>query len=408
MTNVFDTLKERGFIAQTSHEDELRELFEKEQVTFYTGYDATAPSLHVGHFLQAIAMRHMQLAGHKPIVLLGGGTTMVGDPSGRTDMRKMLTQEDIAYNAERFKEQLSRFIDFSDDKAILENNANWLMKLEYIPFLREVGAEFSVNRMLTAECFKNRMEKGLSFLEFNYMIMQAYDFYVLNKKYNCKVECGGDDQWSNILAGADLVRRKLQKKAYALTFNLLTTADGKKMGKTMSGAVWLDNEKTTPYEFFQYWRNIEDASVEKCLGLLTFLPMEEVRRLGALKDSAINEAKEVLAFETTKLVHGEEEAQKALEAARAIFSSKGVSVNAPTTFVEKDELDNGIKVFDILKMTNLVPSNAEARRLIEQGGLTINDEKITDKDFIVSSSLLKDEVIMIKKGKKTFHQIKVK
>lgn len=408
MTNVFDTLKERGFIAQTSHEDELRELFEKEQVTFYTGYDATAPSLHVGHFLQAIAMRHMQLAGHKPIVLLGGGTTMVGDPSGRTDMRKMLTQEDIAYNAERFKEQLSRFIDFSDDKAILENNANWLMKLEYIPFLREVGAEFSVNRMLTAECFKNRMEKGLSFLEFNYMIMQAYDFYVLNKKYNCKVECGGDDQWSNILAGADLVRRKLQKKAYALTFNLLTTADGKKMGKTMSGAVWLDKEKTTPYEFFQYWRNIEDASVEKCLGLLTFLPMEEVRRLGALKDSAINEAKEVLAFETTKLVHGEEDAQKALEAARAIFSSKGVSVNAPTTFVEKDELDNGIKVFDILKMTNLVPSNAEARRLIEQGGLTINDEKITDKDFIVSSSLLKDEVIMIKKGKKTFHQIKVK
>lgn len=408
MTNVFDTLKERGFIAQTSHEDELRELFEKEQVTFYTGYDATAPSLHVGHFLQAIAMRHMQLAGHKPIVLLGGGTTMVGNPSGRTDMRKMLTQEDIAYNAERFKEQLSRFIDFSDDKAILENNANWLMKLEYIPFLREVGAEFSVNRMLTAECFKNRMEKGLSFLEFNYMIMQAYDFYVLNKKYNCKVECGGDDQWSNILAGADLVRRKLQKKAYALTFNLLTTADGKKMGKTMSGAVWLDKEKTTPYEFFQYWRNIEDASVEKCLGLLTFLPMEEVRRLGALKDSAINEAKEVLAFETTKLVHGEEEAQKALEAARAIFSSKGVSVNAPTTFVEKDELDNGIKVFDILKMTNLVPSNAEARRLIEQGGLTINDEKITDKDFIVSSSLLKDEVIMIKKGKKTFHQIKVK
>ena len=408
MTNVFDTLKERGFIAQTSHEDELRELFEKEQVTFYTGYDATAPSLHVGHFLQAIAMRHMQLAGHKPIVLLGGGTTMVGDPSGRTDMRKMLTQEDIAYNAERFKEQLSRFIDFSDDKAILENNANWLMKLEYIPFLREVGAEFSVNRMLTAECFKNRMEKGLSFLEFNYMIMQAYDFYVLNKKYNCKVECGGDDQWSNILAGADLVRRKLQKKAYALTFNLLTTADGKKMGKTMSGAVWLDKEKTTPYEFFQYWRNIEDASVEKCLGLLTFLPMEEVRRLGALKDSAINEAKEVLAFETTKLVHGEEEAQKALEAARAIFSSKGVSVNAPTTFVEKDELDNGIKIFDILKMTNLVPSNAEARRLIEQGGLTINDEKITDKDFIVSSSLLKDEVIMIKIGKKTFHQIKVK
>ena len=332
---------------------------------------------------------------------------MIGDPSGRTDMRKMLTPEDIKNNAEKFMEQLSRFIDFSDGKAILEDNANWLMKLEYIPFLREVGAEFSVNRMLTAECFKSRMEKGLSFLEFNYMIMQAYDFYMLNKKYDCKVECGGDDQWSNILAGADLVRRKSQKKAFALTFNLLTTSDGKKMGKTMSGALWLDKEKTTPYEFFQYWRNIEDASVEKCLGLLTFLPMEEVRRLGALKDSAINEAKEVLAYETTKLVHGKEEADKALEAARAIFSSNASSANAPTTIVNKQDLENGINILELLKLTNLTPSNAEGRRLIQQGGVTVNEEKITDTNFVVDISMMKDDVIMIRKGKKVFHQVKI-
>jgi hypothetical protein len=407
MSNVFDVLKERGFIAQTSHEEELRELFENERVTFYTGYDATADSLHVGHFLQAIAMRHMQLAGHRPIVLIGGGTTMIGDPSGRTDMRQMLTPEDIKSNGERFKEQLSRFIDFSDDKAILEDNAHWLMNLEYIPFLREIGAEFSVNRMLTAECFKSRMEKGLSFLEFNYMIMQAYDFYMLNKMYDCKVQCGGDDQWSNILAGADLVRRKSQKKAFALTFNLLTTSDGKKMGKTMSGALWLDKEKTSPYEFFQYWRNIEDASVEKCLGILTFLPMDEVRRLGALKDSAINEAKEVLAYETTKLVHGKEEADKALEAARAIFSSNASSANAPTTTVNKDDLEKGINILELLKLTNLSPSNAEGRRLIQQGGITVNDEKINDTNFIVDISMMKDDVIMIRKGKKVFHQVKI-
>ena len=407
MSNVFDTLKERGFIAQTSHEDELRELFANEQVTFYTGYDATADSLHIGHFLQAIAMRHMQLAGHRPIVLLGGGTTMVGDPSGRTDMRKMLSSEDINKNAERFIEQLSRFIDFSNGKAILENNANWLTKLEYIPFLREIGSDFSVNRMLSAECFKSRMEKGLSFLEFNYMIMQAYDFYVLNEKYNCKVQCGGDDQWSNILAGADLIRRKKQSKAYALTFTLLTNSDGTKMGKTMSGALWLDKEKTSPYEFFQYWRNIEDASVEKCLGLLTFLPMDEVRRLGALKDNKINEAKEVLAYETTKLVHGKQEADKALEAARAIFSSNKISENAPTTKIDRAKLEQGIDILEALKITRLVPSSSEGRRLIEQGGITVNDEKITNKDFKLNPSMLNDGVIMIKKGKKTFHQIKV-
>ena len=407
MSNVFDTLKERDFIAQTSHEDELRELFANEQVTFYTGYDATADSLHIGHFLQAIAMRHMQLAGHRPIVLLGGGTTMVGDPSGRTDMRKMLSSEDINKNAERFIEQLSRFIDFSNGKAILENNANWLTKLEYIPFLREIGSDFSVNRMLSAECFKSRMEKGLSFLEFNYMIMQAYDFYVLNEKYNCKVQCGGDDQWSNILAGADLIRRKKQSKAYALTFTLLTNSDGTKMGKTMSGALWLDKEKTSPYEFFQYWRNIEDASVEKCLGLLTFLPMDEVRRLGALKDNKINEAKEVLAYETTKLVHGKQEADKALEAARAIFSSNKISENAPTTKIDRAKLEQGIDILEALKITRLVPSSSEGRRLIEQGGITVNDEKITNKDFKLNPSMLNDGVIMIKKGKKTFHQIKV-
>ena len=282
------------------------------------------------------------------------------------------------------------------------------MKLQYIPFLREVGSEFSVNRMLTAECFKSRMEKGLSFLEFNYMIMQAYDFYKLNQLYDCKVQCGGDDQWSNILAGADLVRRKSQNKAYALTFNLLTTSDGKKMGKTMSGALWLDKDKTSPYEFFQYWRNIEDASVEKCLGLLTFLPMDEVRRLGSLEGNKINEAKEVLAYETTKLVHGKEEADKALEAARAIFSSNSVSQNAPTTLVDKDKLDNGIDILELLKMTALAPSSSEARRLVEQGGITVNDEKVTSKDFKINSSMLKNDIIMIKKGKKTFHQVKVK
>lgn len=400
MENVFDVLKERGFIAQATHEDEIRELLGKEKVVFYTGYDPTADSLHVGHFLQAVAMRHLQLAGHTPIVLIGGGTTMIGDPSGRTDMRQMITPETIKENGERFKAQLGRFIDFTADNAIMANNADWLMNLEYIPFLREIGMHFSVNRMLTAECFKSRMEKGLSFLEFNYMIMQAYDFLELNRRHGCVMQLGGDDQWSNIIAGTDLIRRKEGKQAYGMTFNLLTTSDGKKMGKTMAGAVWLDREKTTPYEFFQYWRNIEDASVEKCLALLTFLPMDEVRRLGALEGSEINHAKEVLAYEVTKLVHSKEDADAAMEAARALFTNNNASANAPTTEVELPRLESGIAILEVLKETGLVPSSSEARRLISQGGISVNDIKVESIDFNVTADMLNDGVLMIKKGKK--------
>ena len=406
MENVFDVLKERGFIAQATHEDEIRELLGKERVVFYTGYDPTADSLHVGHFLQAVAMRHLQLAGHTPIVLIGGGTTMIGDPSGRTDMRQMITPETIKENGERFKAQLGRFIDFTADNAIMANNADWLMNLEYIPFLREIGMHFSVNRMLTAECFKSRMEKGLSFLEFNYMIMQAYDFLELNRRHGCVMQLGGDDQWSNIIAGTDLIRRKEGKQAYGMTFNLLTTSDGKKMGKTMAGAVWLDREKTTPYEFFQYWRNIEDASVEKCLALLTFLPMDEVRRLGALEGSEINHAKEVLAYEVTKLVHSKEDADAAMEAARALFTNNNASANAPTTEVELSRLESGIAILEVLKETGLVPSSSEARRLISQGGISVNDIKVESIDFNVTADMLNDGVLMIKKGKKTYHQVK--
>ena len=406
MENVFDVLKERGFIAQATHEDEIRELLGKEKVVFYTGYDPTADSLHVGHFLQAVAMRHLQLAGHTPIVLIGGGTTMIGDPSGRTDMRQMISPETIKENGERFKAQLGRFIDFTADNAIMANNADWLMNLEYIPFLREIGMHFSVNRMLTAECFKSRMEKGLSFLEFNYMIMQAYDFLELNRRHGCVMQLGGDDQWSNIIAGTDLIRRKEGKQAYGMTFNLLTTSDGKKMGKTMAGAVWLDREKTTPYEFFQYWRNIEDASVEKCLALLTFLPMDEVRRLGALEGSEINHAKEVLAYEVTKLVHSKEDADAAMEAARALFTNNNASANAPTTEVELARLESGIAILEVLIETGLVPSSNEARRLISQGGISVNDIKVESIDFNVTADMLNDGVLMIKKGKKTYHQVK--
>ena len=406
MENVFDVLKERGFIAQATHEDEIRELLGKEKVVFYTGYDPTADSLHVGHFLQAVAMRHLQLAGHTPIVLIGGGTTMIGDPSGRTDMRQMITPETIKENGERFKAQLGRFIDFTADNAIMANNADWLMNLEYIPFLREIGMHFSVNRMLTAECFKSRMEKGLSFLEFNYMIMQAYDFLELNRRHGCVMQLGGDDQWSNIIAGTDLIRRKEGNQAYGMTFNLLTTSDGKKMGKTMAGAVWLDREKTTPYEFFQYWRNIEDASVEKCLALLTFLPMDEVRRLGALEGAEIKHAKEVLAYEVTKLVHSKEDADDAMEAARALFTNNNASANAPTTEVELPRLESGIAILEVLKETGLVPSSSEARRLISQGGISVNDIKVESIDFNVTADMLNCGVLMIKKGKKTYHQVK--
>lgn len=408
--NVYDVLSERGFIAQATHHDEIRELLGKKKVTFYTGYDPTADSLHVGHFLQAMAMRHLQLAGHRPIILIGGGTAMIGDPSGRSDMRSMMTKETIEHNSECFKKQLSRFIDFSEGKAIMVNNADWLLNLEYIPFIRDIGVNFSVNRMLTAECFKTRMqnEGGLSFLEFNYMIMQAYDFLKLNELYDCELQFGGDDQWSNIIAGTDLIRRKKGKSSYGMTFQLLARADGVKMGKTMSGAVWLDPDKTSPYEFYQYWRNIEDASVEKCLALLTFLPMDEVRELGSLKDAAINKAKEILAFEVTKIVHGEEEAVKAQTAARELFGAGSSSSNAPTTEFSKEELEKGIGLLDLLKLVGLSPSNSEGRRLVTSNAVSVNDEIISDPKTVIDSSFLKDGFIMLKKGKKHFHQIKIK
>ena len=400
---VFDTLKERGFIQQLTHEDEIAELLAKEKVSFYIGFDPTADSLHVGHFLGMMVMAHMQQAGHRPICLIGGGTTMVGDPSGKTDMRKMMTQEDIVHNGNRFKTQMKRFIDFSDDKALLVNNADWLLGLNYIEFLREVGAHFSVNRMLTAECFKQRLDKGLSFLEFNYMLMQSYDFLALNRQHNCVLQMGGDDQWSNIIAGADLIRRKEGKAAYGLTYTLLTTSDGIKMGKTVKGALWLDPEKTSPYEFYQYWRNIADADVEKCLALLTFLPMEEVRRLGGLKDQEINIAKKTLAFEVTKLIHGLEEAEKAAQATEALFSGTGALDNAPTISITADMV--GTKIIDILTAKGIFPSKSEGRRLIQQGGLHVGDLKVTDLDFLLTADLFTDNSLLIRKGKKSFHRI---
>ncbi|MDO4295278.1 MAG: tyrosine--tRNA ligase [bacterium] len=407
-TNVYDTLLERGFIEQTTHEAEIRELLGKEKVTFYIGFDATADSLTAGHFLTIMAMMHMQRAGHRPIALLGGGTTMIGDPSGKSDMRKLMTRETIDYNAKRFYEQLSRFITFDNDQAIIENNADWLLDLNYVEFLREVGVHFSVNKMLTAECYKQRMEKGLTFFEFNYMLMQSYDFLVLNRKHNCCLQLGGNDQWSNILGGVDLIRRKEQKPAYGLTFKLLTTSEGIKMGKTMKGAVWLDAEKTSPYEFYQYWRNIEDVKVEECLGLLTFLPMDEVRRLGSLPGAEINQAKEVLAYEITKIVHGEEEAKKAQDAARAIFVHGAGSADIPTTEMEKEELDAGVDLISLMVLTKLAASRSEARRLIQQGGVSVNEEKVTEFDRKFTSADLNEEnALLIKKGKKGYHQIKL-
>ena len=404
--NAFDILKERGFIAQATHEDEIRELLGKEKVTFYIGFDPTADSLHAGSFLQMMAMAHLQKAGHIPIALLGGGTAMVGDPSGKSDMRKMLTPEDIEYNGDRFKLQFEKFIDFSEGKALMENNAKWLMNLNYVEFLREIGAHFSVNRMLAAECFKQRLEKGLSFLEFNYMIMQSYDFLELYRRYGCKLQCGGDDQWSNIIYGAELIRRKEGGEAFGLTFNLLTTSDGKKMGKTEKGAVWLDPLKTSPYEFYQYWRNVEDVGVENCLSLLTFVPMDQVRRLGSLPGEQLNEAKKVLAFELTKIIHGQEEAEKARDAAEALFGGGGDSEAVPTTFIKSDELNAGIGILDMLVRIKLVPSKGEGRRLVQQGGIHINGEKLEDVNRILVMTDLKDDKILIKKGKKVYHRIK--
>ena len=407
MQNVFDVLKERGFIQQATHEDEIKELLGKGPVTFYIGFDPTADSLHVGHFLQVIAMAHLQRAGHRPIFLLGGGTAMVGDPSGKTDMRKMLTQEEIHHNGLCFIDQTKRFLDFSENNAILENNANWLLDLTYVPFLREIGRHFSVNRMLTAECFKSRMEKGLSFLEFNYMIMQSYDFLELFRRYGCRLQLGGDDQWSNIISGADLIRRVEGEAAYGMTFTLLTTSEGKKMGKTENGAIWLNPEKTSPFEFFQYWRNVDDKDVEKCLSLLTFLPMEEVRKLGALEGAEINKAKEVLAFEVTKLVHGEEEAEKAIEGAKALFGNGALAGSIPSTEVSSSELGEGMDILTMLIKADLIPSRGEGRRLIQQGGVSIDDIKVDDPNLILRATNFNNGAIMIKKGKKIYHQVKI-
>ncbi|MDU1411291.1 MAG: tyrosine--tRNA ligase [Clostridium sp.] len=407
MGNVYDILKERGFLKQLTHEEEMKKIFEEEKVTFYIGFDPTADSLHVGHFIAMMFMAHMQQAGHRPIALVGGGTAMIGDPSGRTDMRKMLTKEQIDHNISKIKKQLERFIDFSEGKAILVNNADWLLDLNYVDFLRDIGSNFSVNRMLTAECFKQRLEKGLSFLEFNYMLMQGFDFYVLNKKYGCTMELGGDDQWSNIIAGMDLIRRKEGKSAYGMTCTLLTNSAGQKMGKTVGGAVWLDPEKFSPYDFYQYWRNVEDADVEKCLRLLTFLPMDEVRRLSALEGAEINEAKRVLAYEVTKLVHGSEEAEKAQKSAEALFSGGADMSNVPTVEINEDMKEASI--LDIIAATGIVPSKKEGRRLIEQGGLAINDVKIEDVNSKFDTSYVeKDGYALIKRGKKKYYKLVIK
>ena len=400
---VLDTLRERGFLQQMTHEEEIAQLLEKEKITFYIGFDPTADSLHVGHFLGMMVMAHMQQAGHRPICLIGGGTAMVGDPSGKSDMRKMMTPDTINYNGECFKKQMQRFIDFSDGKALMVNNADWLLELNYVQFLREIGVHFSVNRMLTAECFKQRLDKGLSFLEFNYMLMQGYDFLELNRQFGCVMQMGGDDQWSNIIVGADLIRRKEAKPAYGLTYTLLTTSDGRKMGKTEKGALWLDPEKTSPYDFYQYWRNIDDADVEKCLALLTFLPIEEVRRLGALKDKEINTAKKVLAFQVTHLIHGQEEAEKAQQAAEALFGGAGVLDNAPTVSIQPTML--GGKLLDAITATGIVSSKGEGRRLIQQGGLYIGDTTITDPDFLLTADLFKEKSLLLRKGKKTYHRM---
>ncbi len=407
MENVLDVLEERGFIEQLTHEEETRELLGKEKITFYIGFDPTADSLHVGHFLTIMAMAHMQRAGHRPIALMGGGTGMIGDPTGKTDMRKMLTVEDIDHNVECFKKQLSKLIDFSDGKALIVNNADWIRSLNYIDFLRTIGVHFSVNQMLTAECYKTRLEKGLSFLEFNYMPMQANDFLELNRRYGCVMQLGGSDQWANILGGVDLIRRMERKPAFGMTFKLLTTSEGKKMGKTEGGAVWLDPEKTTPYEFYQYWRNVGDKDVEKCLALLTFLPMDEVRRLGALEGSEINKAKEILAFEVTKIIHGEEEAKKAQDAARALFAGGAEGGSIPTTEIPASKFGDGMDILTLLSECGLIASKSEGRRLVQQNGLKLNDEKVTAFDYIVTSNDIKDGKIKIQKGKKVFHHVKL-
>ena len=401
--HALDVLKERGFIAQSVYEEDLYKRMEQGPVTFYVGFDPTADSLHIGHYIPIMAMAHMQRAGHRPIALMGGGTGLIGDPSGKSELRKMLSPEDVNHNVECIKKQMSRFLDFSQGKALIVNNADWLAKLNYIDFLREVGVHFSVNRMLTAECYKQRMEKGLTFLEFNYMLMQSYDFLELYRRYGCRVEMGGDDQWSNILSGADLIRRKEREDAFAVTFKLLLTHDGRKMGKTEAGALWLDENKTSPYDFYQYWRNVDDQDVEKCLALLTFLPMEEVRRLGALQDAQINQAKKVLAFEVTKLVHGQEKAEAAAKAAEALFGGNALEGSVPTTRLSS--LEGCKRVIDLMVKAGLCKSLGEGRRLIAGGGVYVNDEKVASPDQEVGPQDFGAEWLMLRKGKKAYRRI---
>lgn len=408
MKNVYDTLLERGYIAQTTHEQEIRDLLANESVTFYIGFDPTADSLHVGHYIQMMVMAHMQQAGHRPIALIGGGTAMVGDPSGRNDMRSMMTKETIAHNADCFVKQMSRLIDFSEGKAIMVNNADWLTNLNYIDFLRDIGACFSVNKMLTAECFKTRLEKGLTFLEFNYMLMQGYDFLVLNQKYGAKLELGGDDQWSNILAGTELIRRKENKQAYGMTFKLLTNSEGKKMGKTQSGAVWLSAEKTSPYDFYQYWRNIDDADVRKCMLLLTFMPIEEINELTAHLDERMNVAKARLAYEITKLIHGEEEANKAQAAAQALFGGGVNNDNIPSVEIMSEQFNANRNILDMLVVAGIASSKSEGRRLVQQGGVMLNDAKVTDFTYAIQDTDVTDNSFILKKGKKVYIKVIIK
>lgn len=406
---LYDELVARGLIAQVTDEEEIKDLINNGKATFYIGFDPTADSLHVGHFMALCLMKRLQMAGNKPIALIGGGTAMIGDPSGRTDMRQMMTPETIQHNCDCFKKQMSRFIDFSEGKALMVNNADWLMDLNYIDVLREVGAHFSVNRMLTAECYKQRMEKGLSFLEFNYMIMQSYDFYTLYQKYGCNMEFGGDDQWSNMLGGTELIRRKLGKDAYAMTINLLLNSEGKKMGKTQSGAVWLDPEKTSPFDFFQYWRNVADSDVLKCIRMLTFLPLEEIDAMESWEGAQLNQAKEILAFELTKLVHGEEEASKAREASHALFAGGGDSAHMPTVELSSaDFADGDMDILSLLVKTELAPSRSDARRAVEQGGVSVADEKVTDIKTAYNADSFGTDGLVVKRGKKKFVKVIVK
>ena len=402
---VFDELKARGLLAQLTDEEEIKELINNGKATFYIGFDPTADSLHVGHFMALCLMKRMQMAGNKPIALIGGGTAMIGDPSGRSDMRTMMTKETIQHNVDCFKKQMSRFIDFSDGKALMVNNADWLLNLNYVELLRDVGAHFSVNRMLTAECYKQRMEKGLSFLEFNYMIMQSFDFLTLYQKYGCNMQFGGDDQWSNMLGGTELIRRKLGKDAYAMTITLLMNSEGKKMGKTASGAVWLDPNKTSPYDFYQYWRNVGDADVLKCIRMLTFLPLEQIDEMAGWEGAKLNEAKDILAYELTKLVHGDEEADKARQASKALFSGAGDAAHMPTTELTNDDLGGGqINILNLMVRCGLCASKGEARRLVQQGGVSVNDRKVESIDEALGCEQFTGDGVIIRKGKKVFHR----